>query len=120
MDDVLRDDVVIGGQNAETVLKLGELDENSQQGRELHESMRYVLRNLGLENENILTLSDIRDEKRIRLNAAANGDGVIPPSAAQEDNLKAFIQDIMDTAGSVDDVNGEKGGYRRWLAAVYE
>lgn len=90
-------------------LRLDDLDVDGEEGRGLREAAERILHNVGKIGDAEVHLDVVRDRSAILARGAQNGDGVIPPSSATEDPLRAFIQDIMSTTGSVRDLNGEKG-----------
>ena len=90
-------------------LALDAIDASHKEGQALQAAARRILGNLGLPDATEITLEQVRDRKKIMANAAANGDGVIPPEAADTPELAAFIADIAKTAGATDDASGLKG-----------
>ncbi|NLB69252.1 MAG: hypothetical protein GX804_06160 [Lentisphaerae bacterium] len=73
-------------------------------------SAQHVLRNLGKNDSDTISLSDVADRVKIFSQTLFNGDGVVPPEAAEEDKeAEAFIHDMVATLGGVEDRCGRPG-----------
>ena len=77
-------------------------------GDALYKSAKYVLDSLGDKEERI-HLDFIRSRTKILQAGSMNGDGVIPPSAATDEQEKQAIKDIVAVMGGKLDCNGELG-----------
>jgi hypothetical protein len=105
--EVLRDRSAIDARSDE--IKLAALDTRHAAARALHETAKQVLQSLGDEKARSLTLNQIRAHKDIFSRSMHNGDGVIPPENVGEDDLKNFVQDIINTVGGAQDHTGAVG-----------
>lgn len=94
--------------NGDSVLKLDNIDTSTEAGKGLYNSARQILRNLGIDKDEI-SLADASDSKAIFAGTKFNGDGVITVLSSTDDALKQIITDITATVGSVEDRSGEKG-----------
>lgn len=94
--------------NGDSVLKLDNIDTSTEAGKGLYNSARQILRNLGIDKDEI-SLADASDSKAIFAGTKFNGDGVITVLSSPDDALKQIITDIIATVGSVEDRCGEKG-----------
>lgn len=94
--------------NGDSVLKLDNIDTSTEAGKGLYNSARQILRNLGIDKDEI-SLADASDSKAIFAGTKFNGDGVITVLSSPDDALKQIIADIIATVGSVEDRCGEKG-----------
>jgi len=90
-------------------LALDSIDTSHAEGKALHAAAQRTLFNLGKSEAAEITLDQVRDRKALMADAKANGDGVIPPEAADDPEVAAFISDIAGTIGAVDDASGAKG-----------
>ncbi len=90
-------------------LPLASVDTSHKAGEMLRRGAERVLRTLGRDGADEIALSDVRDRQTLLANAAANGDGVIPPEACGQDELAQFIRDILDTVGGRADASGQTG-----------
>lgn len=71
---------------------------------------RHVLTNLGKANADAVALSDVTDRARVFAQTLFNGDGVVPPEAAEGDEpLRRLLEDIVATLGGVPDRGGKQG-----------
>lgn len=77
-------------------------------GKNLYESAKQVLINLGKNNEQSLTKADTSDITKIFANTKFNGDGVITEDSTDDLELKSLIVVILKMA-SVVDKNGKPG-----------
>ena len=75
----------------------------------LQSSARQILKSLGKESADHISLSDVADRRRVLNAARYNGDGVLPPESAGDDELRRAILEIMDVLGSVEDRGGKPG-----------
>lgn len=94
--------------NGDSVLKLDNIDTSTEAGKGLYNSARQILRNLGIDKDEI-SLADASDSKAIFAGTKFNGDGVITVLSSTDDAQKQIITDIIATVGSVEDRSGEKG-----------
>ena len=98
-------------------LRLEAIDTSHEEGRALRAAAELVLSNLDLPDAPEISLGQVRDRQRIMDVTAANGDGVIPPEAADGPETAGLIADIMATVGSVKDVAGKPGVNMELLGA---
>ncbi len=94
---------------AEETLHLDRLNPDGRDARKIRAASARILANLGRPNDGALTLDEVRDTKRIFSAADANGDGIIPPSAAQDAAAAKFISDVIATVGGQTDAGGGIG-----------
>ncbi len=108
-------------------LRLDSIDVSAPEGAALFAAARVVLRNLGIPDSPVLSLSQIRNDDGILSNARCNGDGVITPgcftgdcregaSAIPENpHLAEIVSRIMEIIGSCRDLTGAEGINRELL-----
>lgn len=94
--------------NGDSVLKLDNIDTSTAAGKGLHNSARQILKNLGIDKDEI-SIADASDSKAIFAGTKLNGDGIITALSTSDDAQKQIIADIIATVGSVEDRSGEKG-----------
>lgn len=56
-----------------------------------------------------LTVDDVADPAKLFAGEACNGDGVVPPQAAEDPVVQALIRDILATVGGTPDRSGAQG-----------
>ena len=105
--DRLADRSDLGAQRAR--LRLDALDTTRPGGRALMAAARQILVNLGAPEAAHIDLEQVRDRRRIMSSAATNGDGIIPPEAADDPALSAFIEAVGECAGWAQDASGREG-----------
>lgn len=113
-------------------LALDAFNTDNPEGAALQKSAGQILRNLGLEKDSIC-MEDTADNARIFAGSKFNGDGVITPiSAGEDEGLRALIETILGISGGAPDRCGEQGiteeqteafyaacaDYAAWLAAA--
>lgn len=90
-------------------LPLDLIDSRHEDGSRLLQSARRILSNLGRPDANTVTLADALDQGSIFAAVKYNGDGIIPPEAAEEPEARKLIEDILATVGGETDRGGSKG-----------
>lgn len=112
-------------------LLLESIDTSTPEGETLLSAAQLVLRNLGIPDSPVLSLSHIRDDKGILSRACCNGDGVITPEGLACDcgaipglpadpRLAEVVRRIMEISGSCKDLAGEEGINREILDKFIE
>ena len=116
LTSVIKDkDLILKG---DSVLPLDQIDCSNECGRNLHDSARQILVNLGLEKDEIC-LQDASDSVAIFANTKFNGDGVITAASTDDAVLKKQIEDCMAMVGSSVDRSGEAGVNTDQIEAFY-
>jgi hypothetical protein len=90
-------------------LPLGAINEATPEGRQVLAAARQILTNLGKPDATVLTLEDTTDTAKILAQTRFNGDGIIPPDAAEDAAVGAVIADIISCLGSDLDRSGMAG-----------
>lgn len=90
------------------VLPLSALNQEDPNGAKIFKSAQQILRNLG-KPEDTISLADSSDSIAIFAQTRFNGDGVITPASAEDEALKATIEQMIATVGSVADRSGAAG-----------
>lgn len=99
-------------------IKLSDFNTDDENGRKLHDSALQVLKNKGLD-KNEISLSDVSDSVSIFAGSKFNGDGVITPASADDDSLKKTIADAVAATGGTMDRSGETGVTAEQIEAFY-
>ncbi|MCQ2114937.1 MAG: hypothetical protein MJZ07_01900 [Bacteroidales bacterium] len=102
----------------EDSLPLSAINQENEDGKKLYESAKKVLENLGLEKDSI-SVADTSDSVAIFSKTRFNGDGIITVNSSDDEAVKAVIQNIIDTIGSVSDRSGDAGVNADQIAAFY-
>lgn len=90
-------------------LPLGAINDVTPEGKQLLSSARQILTNLGKKDADSITIEDTTDTTKIFAQTRFNGDGIIPPEAAEEPALQAIINDIISCVGGETDRSGKTG-----------
>lgn len=98
-------------------LPLDEIDTGGPEGEAILAAARRVLANLGKAEACDISLDQVRNQKKIMASAANNGDGIIPASAAPDEETARYIGDVAATIGARTDACGEAGIGREELDA---
>lgn len=104
--------------NGDSVLQLNNIDTSTAAGKGLYNSVRQILKNLGIDKDEI-SLADASDSKSIFAGTKFNGDGIITALSTSDDAQKQIITDITATVGSVEDRSGEKGANAELIEKFY-
>ncbi|MDZ4263497.1 MAG: hypothetical protein U1B30_14350 [Pseudomonadota bacterium] len=99
------DDLIKGSD----LLPLSAINNTTAEGAQLLASARQILSNIGKPDADAISVADSGDTVRIFSQTHFNGDGVITPATAAQENLQAVIKNISDTLGTVADRSGEQG-----------
>ena len=100
-------------------LSLNAFNTDNPEGATLQKSARQILRNLGLEKDSIC-MEDTSDNARIFAGSKFNGDGVITPiSAGEDEGLQALVKTILEISGGAPDRCGEQGITQEQVEAFY-
>ncbi|MBP3202794.1 MAG: hypothetical protein J6M31_04205 [Bacteroidales bacterium] len=83
------------------VLKLEDFNAADPDGARLQASARQILKNLGLEKEEI-ALEDTADNVKIFAGTRFNGDGIITPASAADEATGKLIETIAGIASALD------------------
>ncbi len=90
-------------------LYLSSIAETDVEGAKLLASAQEILKNLNKPDALFITIEDLADMAKIFANTQFNGDGVIPVKAADSDDVKQLIEEIISCCGSELDRCGEPG-----------
>ena len=82
-------------------LKLEDFNAENPDGARLQASARQILKNLGLEKDEI-SLEDTADNVKIFADTQFNGDGIITPASASDEATAKLIETIAGIASAVD------------------
>lgn len=106
LTSVIKDkDLILKG---DSVLSLDQINTDNESGKKLHDSARQILRNLGLDKQEI-SVEDALDTKAIFTGTKFNGDGIITSVTADNEAQARTIADCVATIGSESDRSGESG-----------
>lgn len=104
---VLRNaDLLVEGADS---LALADIDDSSEEGKQLLASARHILKSLGKQDAETISLADMADIEKFVAGLEFNGDGVICAGRIADAGLRATVEDIIRCAGSVADLSGEAG-----------
>ena len=104
---------------SETDLPLAAINDTTPEGRQMLASARRILSNLGKAESEVITPDDTGDTVRIFADTRFNGDGVLPPASAEDEEVKKVIEDIASCIGSVPDRSGAAGVTLEYLESFF-
>jgi hypothetical protein len=90
-------------------LKLDDINASTPEGRQLLASARQILANLGKPDASAISSEDTNDTAKIFSETHFNGDGIIPAEAADDEVVRATINDIITCLGAETDRSGKPG-----------
>lgn len=90
-------------------LPLCAIDDSNAEGAELLASAKQILKNLGKQDKQSITVEDTTDLDKIFANIMSNGDGIVPASAASETAIQEVIENIIACVGAEEDRTGIPG-----------
>ncbi len=104
---------------ATDVLLLSDIAEDTAEGKQILASARLVLKNLGKPDASFISMAEMADIGKFVAGLQFNGDGVVCPWQINEPALRATVEDIIKTSGSVTDRSGEAGINREISAQFF-
>lgn len=99
------DSVTLGSDTIE----LHQFDTGVADGARLHAAALRVLENTAAGHSERISLAQVEDRAKIYAAVESNGDGIVPPEAADDADLAAVIRDMMSVVGGVRDRSGLMG-----------
>lgn len=100
-------------------LELTQINQGSEKGKLLYQASCRILKNLGKGSEARIYLKDTLNRSAIMSMARSNGDGIIPPNAADGEAVKQVIQNILDTIGGAKDASGSIGVTEKGVVSFF-
>ena len=91
------------------ILPLAAIDDTTPDGRRIVASARTILRMLGKADATEISLDDAVHIEQIYDGSAFNGDGVVPVEAADADDTRATLAEIIACIGPETDRSGRPG-----------
>ncbi len=96
-------------------LRLDAIDTDEAEGSQIRESASKILDGLGLSGANEITLEQVRRAKATAESKPVSETGVVLPDAAEDNELRQFIADIIATVGGTGHPGGRQGVDRKQL-----
>ena len=90
-------------------LPLEAIDASHEIGRRLVATGKAILAQRGTPDAAGITQVDVEQAVLHASEQMFNGDGILPPLAGLDEDMRAFIGDALAVAGGVDDIGGETG-----------
>jgi hypothetical protein len=100
-------------------LPLSVIDDGKPQGKALLGAVRHILAQRGRPEAQEIGVADVVDVSHVFDGTRFNGDGVIPPAAAEDAETRAAIADAISCMGGVPDRSGALGIDRAKLDAFF-
>ncbi|MGB8517116.1 MAG: hypothetical protein WCD45_04425, partial [Gallionella sp.] len=99
-------DLLIQGKDS---LALSDINDSGDEGKHVLASARHILKSLGKQDAQEISLADMDDIEKFVAALQFNGDGVIAAQQIKDDGVRATAEDAMKCVGSVADLSGEAG-----------
>jgi hypothetical protein len=90
-------------------LPLSAINEATPEGRQVLAAARQILTDLGKPDAAAVTLEDTTDTVKNLAETRFNGDGIVPPDAAEDAATAAVMTDIIACVGAETDRSGKPG-----------
>ena len=90
-------------------LPLDAIRDDTPDGARIKAGAQRILLNLGKATADRITLADVADRAAIFAQTRFNGDGIVPPYAADEDETRTAIEQILSCMGGETDRSGKPG-----------
>ena len=90
-------------------LVLSDIADNVEEGKQVLASSRHILKSLGKFDASVISLADMADIEKFLAGLQFNGDGVVCAKQIADSGLRAVVEDIAKTSGSIADMSGDSG-----------
>lgn len=90
-------------------LPLAAIDDSTPEGARLLASARQILANLRKPNADAITVAESSDKSKIFGPGCFNGDGIVPLTLTDDEDLRRVITEIMERFGAETDRSGDPG-----------
>ncbi|PTR16042.1 hypothetical protein C8R31_10256 [Nitrosospira sp. Nsp2] len=90
-------------------LALSEINDSTQEGRQVLASAHYILKNLGKPNAATISMADMADIEKFVAGLEFNGDGIISAARIADEDVRATVLDMIKCLGPAVDLSGEPG-----------
>lgn len=101
------------------IMHLSEINTATEPGKTLFASAKQVLANLGKPEAEEISVEDVSDLTAIFEATRFNGDGIIIPESAEDEELQLLIERIIQCEGAVTDRSGKPGIDAAGIEAFY-
>lgn len=93
----------------EAVFQLAAINDQTELGKALLNSAKVILKNLGKETANFITVEEASDIERIFSGTSFNGDGIITENTTNDVELIKLINEVIHYTGNAIDRGGKQG-----------
>ena len=104
----------------DAALPLAAINIQSEEGRILLDSTKIILRNLGKQDAETITVEDTSDTVKIFAGSRFNGDGIITEDSTTNADLLVLINEVIKYGGAATDRGGKAGITQDLLNGFWE
>ncbi len=90
-------------------IPLAEFDGSTKEGKAVLSAAKRILAEQGKKDSKSISLADVEAMTEVFAATRFNGDGIVPPEAADDDDTRRAIEQVMAAVGSVPDRSGRPG-----------
>jgi len=101
-------------------IPLAELDGSNKEGKAVLSAARRILAEQGKKDNKAITLANVEAMTEVFAATRFNGDGIVPPESAEDDETRRAIEQVMATVGSVPDRSGKPGVDQKLVDQFFE
>jgi MFS family permease len=101
-------------------LPLAAIDDTHPEGKRLLESAKHILNFLHRTGAEAITIEDVTDTQILLQDSPFNGDGVVTPASARDEETRHLIEDILTCLEGVPDRGGALGIDATLVATFFE
>jgi len=98
-----------GVREGNTALQLDAISEATREGARIRRTAAQILSRVENPERSEVTLDDVRAVKKVEDERGLSEAGIVLPAAAQDEEMRQFLVDILDTVGGAEHRAGEKG-----------
>jgi hypothetical protein len=90
-------------------IPLAAINDETDEGRGILSSARHILKNLGKEGTDVISVEDTDSEENIFAQMKFNGDGIVIVESADDETIRSVITDIINCMEADTDRSGNPG-----------
>lgn len=90
-------------------VRLNDLDDGREEGKKLRDAAEMILEQLHAPDRTRISLQQVRAFRVSYAGTLPNGDGVVPPEAAEDEETRQLLREVVRCTGGAKDASGLEG-----------
>lgn len=93
---------------------------DSKEGRRIHNSVKKIFRRNHISDVSYIALKTVRQIKKTEEEGGVDTAGIVLPTAASDEDIREFLEDIIATVGGAAHPSGTKGVTQQYLDQFFD